>query len=176
MFVQYNFDEVVPGQVYRSSQPDPDHLRSWIQAYHIRTVINLRGDSNPDVASEVEVLRRSGVNYVSLRLNARRLPTRDELRRLMQIIEQAERPVLIHCRAGADRTSLASFIAAMAVAGESFETARRQISIRYWHVGDWGDDVADPANAYKNWCRSQHLPTAGWAQFREWATNVYNPD
>ena len=39
-------DTVLPGEVYRSAQPNPRLLRRWKEAYGIRTVVNLRGESS----------------------------------------------------------------------------------------------------------------------------------
>src|SRR5690348_3995812 len=42
-----NVHAVVPGRVYRCSQPSPAGLERLIKAYGVRTVINLRGGCNP---------------------------------------------------------------------------------------------------------------------------------
>ena len=176
MYVLDNFHEVVPGQVYRSRQPSSADLIAWAQAHQIRTVINLRGDDDiPVVQSEVDTLNRLGINYVSLRLPVKHLPSPEELRSLIEAVENAQRPLLIHCRAGADRAGLASCIAVMAIGHQSFESGETQISLRYWHFGlDSRTDVTGPAEIYEDWCHNNQHRTAGWKQFRKWAYETYS--
>ena len=49
------------------------------------------------------------------------------------LCHDAPRPILIHCRSGADRTGLASVVYLARVAHADEETAERQLSIRYGH-------------------------------------------
>lgn len=49
--------------------------------------------------------------------------TKKEARRLIQVMEQAPKPLLIHCGSGADRTGLAIR-----------RTGEKQLSIRYSHI------------------------------------------
>ena len=54
---------------------------------------------------------------------------------LVAILRTAPRPILIHCRSGADRTGLASVIYLARIAKVDEETAERQLSLRFGHVG-----------------------------------------
>ena len=67
-------------------------------------------------------------------MSARRELTQAEAADLIGILKRAEKPVLIHCKAGADRTGLAAalYVAAVAKLGET--AAENQISIRYGHI------------------------------------------
>ena len=67
-------------------------------------------------------------------MSARRELTQAEAADLIGIFKRAEKPVLIHCKAGAGRTGLAAalYVAAVAKLGET--AAENQISIRYGHI------------------------------------------
>ena len=53
---------------------------------------------------------------------------------LAALLRDAPKPVLIHCRSGADRTGLEPALYLAAVAGSSEDAAEGQISLYYGHV------------------------------------------
>jgi protein tyrosine/serine phosphatase len=130
-----NFHVVEPGRLYRSAQLDPTTLELLVDVFEIRTVVNLRGE-NPDEAwyeNEREVLEAQGVELVDVRMSATALPAREELLKLYDTFLTAEEPILIHCRAGADRTGAAAAIWRMVVLGDSREDAARELCVCYGH-------------------------------------------
>jgi protein tyrosine/serine phosphatase len=68
-------------------------------------------------------------------MSASRELTRSQVDRLLAILEAVEKPLLIHCQAGADRTGLATALYLAAIAKQGEEAAEDQLSIRYGHVG-----------------------------------------
>jgi len=130
-----NFRVVEPGRLYRSAQLDATTLELLVDVFGIRTVVNLRGE-NPDEAwyeNEREVLEAQGVELVDVRMSASALPAREELLKLYDAFLTAEEPILIHCRAGADRTGAAAAIWRMVVPGEPREDAARELCVCYGH-------------------------------------------
>lgn len=131
-----NFHPVIEGEVYRSAQPTPDALDAYIKEHGIRSVINLRGERTGRdwYDAEVAVAKDNGVKHYSFRMSARQQLGQDRAEELIDLMVNAEKPVLIHCQGGADRTGLAAalYMAAIAKAGE--EAAEDQISFRYGHV------------------------------------------
>lgn len=130
-----NFHPVIAGQLYRSAQPTAEDIAYYAKTYGIKTVINLRGDNTgaPWYDAEIGETRKLGIAHVNFGMSARRELTQAEAANLISILERAEKPVLIHCKAGADRSGLASalYVAAVAKLGEA--AAEQQISIRYGH-------------------------------------------
>ena len=174
-WVLHNFHEVVPGEVYRSAQPGPEQLRQWMQRYGIRTVVNLRSDVDRDaVREEIKAAEKLGLKYVSVSLWKLHLPTRDKMRELIDAIEAAERPMLLHCRAGADRSGVAGVMADMAIGGANYDSARKQLSMRYLHFDPYADHVSGVLKVYESYCEGKGIGTGGWQQFRNWALNVYS--
>src|SRR4029077_7746227 len=96
-------------RVIRSAQPTT-HLCDWIQDYHLRSILNLRGGTPADwwYEAEVKAAQASGVWFYDFPLSATRRPTRRELLVLIDILKSCSYPLLIHCKSGADRTGLAS--------------------------------------------------------------------
>ncbi|HCL66319.1 MAG TPA: protein tyrosine phosphatase [Rhizobium sp.] len=131
-----NFHPVIAGEVYRSAQPSGDAIARYAREQGIRSIINLRGP-NPGKAwydEEIEAATTQGVAHYDFAMSASKELSRDRAAELIELMERAEKPVLIHCQAGADRSGLAAalYVAAIARGGEN--AAEGQISLRYGHV------------------------------------------
>lgn len=131
-----NFHEVLPGELYRSSQPTAADVTDYATRYGIRTIVNLRGSAveAPWYREEVAADGALGVRHIDFRMSAYRALTLKEARQLIALLRDAPKPILIHCKSGADRTGLASVIYLNQVAGKSEETAERQLSIVFGHL------------------------------------------
>lgn len=173
-FITRNFHTVVEAKVYRSAQPTPEHLRRWASDHGIKTVINLRGNETRDpVVQEIATCRKLGLAYHCIRLPNYVHPERGKMIRLVDTIAAAEKPVLIHCRAGADRTGIISVIAAMQIGGLSYDEARPHLSWRYLHLDNNPENVGGFMKLYEDYCRDQGVSTGGWEQFNRWLREVY---
>lgn len=167
---------MVEGEVYRSAQPDPDDLRQWVPRYGLKTVINLRGKSEDEFYGlERDALDAAGVKMIDIRLTADHMPALGPLKRLIEALETAERPILMHCRDGIDRSGVAGVIAAMAVGGENYDSALGQLSVRKFHWGTSRSGIREMLSDYESFCERQGLDTAGWDQFKRWAETQYHP-
>ncbi len=168
-----NFDVVIENSVYRAALPKPAQLAKWRKDYGIKTVINLRGESeDPEYLAERD---RSGLVMSSVNLSASALPPVHKLNELMQTLETAVPPILLHCLGGSDRTGVASVIAQMALAGAPYETAIDQISIKYLQIDRRPNQIVGVFRLYEQWCEQNGLTTAGYEQFKTWATTIYHP-
>src|SRR5262249_56457842 len=67
-----NLHAVVPGQIYRCSQPSDGDLERAVAAYGVRTVVNLRGCSDPLewYVEEARATHRLGVSQEDLWFSA----------------------------------------------------------------------------------------------------------
>ncbi len=116
------FRVVVPGRVYRSGQMTLRGFEDALRRFGIRTVINVQNEY-PDPAlrrsfldfrkvSERELCEKSGVRYVHLEPDL--VPVKQSWERQPDVIEQflalmddeANYPILIHCKAGLHRTGV----------------------------------------------------------------------
>jgi len=177
VLVGRNFHEVVPGHVYRCAQQSGAGLEELARRHGIRTVINLRGFSAlaPWFVEESRALHRLNLAQEDVCLSAYRLPPVQEVRRLVEILDRAEYPVVLHCRRGADRTGLASAVVLLLQTDASLPAARGQLALRYGHL-----PVGRPANLdqffdlYAEWL-GQHGLAHSQAVFRRWLTDGYCP-
>lgn len=87
----------VDGTLYRSGQPQQKGFRE-LENYGIQTVINLR-----NVVDDKQEIRGTSLVQVRIPMRAKAITYADIITTLCAI-EKAEKPVLIHCLHGSDRT------------------------------------------------------------------------
>jgi len=128
-----NFFEVAPG-VYRANQPSPKRLEEYARL-GIKTIINLRGSSGlPPHQFEVEACDALGLTLIDVPdLSARHAPEAEALLYMIEVLRTAETPLLMHCKSGADRTSLAAAIYTLIFTDASIADARRHLGLRFIH-------------------------------------------
>lgn len=132
-----NFHTVVEGLVYRSAQPNASDISRYVNEYGIKSIINLRG-SNAGKAwydDEIEAATRYGVKHVDFRMSASRELSDADIAALVQLMKDVPKPVLIHCKSGADRTGLAAALYLHDVQKIDIEKAEGQLSPLYGHIG-----------------------------------------
>lgn len=132
-----NFHMVQDGALYRSAQPGPGDLAHAVRNYGIRSVLNLRGAQPEDDWYRIEVSEAAslGLHHVDFPMSASRKPTAQDVDRLVALMRDMPRPILVHCRSGSDRTGFASALYLAAVTGMDKEQAEGQLSFAYGHVG-----------------------------------------
>jgi protein tyrosine/serine phosphatase len=130
-----NFGVVEAGRVYRSAQLDGEEIKELSARYKIKMIINLRG-AKPGTAwydEEVKAARSAGLELHSARWSANRLPMSVELLPVIELLESGPFPILIHCRAGADRSGLASALY-LILRGLLLEQARQELTVFHGHI------------------------------------------
>ena len=171
-----NTHVVVPGRVYRSAQLKPAQLEAYVQKHGIRTVVNLRGRPFDDwYPAEMQATQALGISQEDVTTSAIRLPSPGEVRRLIEVFDRSEHPLLLHCQQGADRTGLAAAIYLILYTDASYETALVQCSPRYGHFRVHATAAMDEFfDRYEDWLAARGAAHSR-AAFREWATGVYAP-
>ena len=131
-----NFHTVVEGELYRSAQLQSGDIAAYQQQYHIKSIINLRGENTGAewYDTEVKEAAQAGVTHLNFRMSSKRELSQEQAAQLIAMMHDAPKPLLIHCRAGSDRTGLASalYVAAVSKGGE--EAAERQLWLYYGHL------------------------------------------
>ncbi len=177
LILRRNFHALVPGRVYRSAQLPPDEMRDMIRARGIRTVVNLRGESDPMdwYLDECRVTHEAGIAQEDVNLSACRLPGPDDVRYVVRLLDRTEYPILIHCRHGADRTGLVSGIYLLLYTAVEPGEAAMQASIRYGHVALGKTAFMDRFfTLYTDWL-AEHGERHSPELFRHWAECEYCP-
>jgi protein tyrosine phosphatase (PTP) superfamily phosphohydrolase (DUF442 family) len=130
-----NFHVLIPGEAYRSAQLSAPDLERAIERLELRSVVNLRGamEGMSWYENERRVTETRGVALYSIRLSADRLPSRGELTGLMEILKRAERPLLLHCRGGTDRSGLASAVLLL-LEGRDLDSAWAEFAPRHGYL------------------------------------------
>lgn len=129
-----NLHVVVPGVCYRSAQLSPMRIEDVSRQLHLGSIINLRGDNTGTCWYDAEIAEctRLGIAHLDFSMSASKRLTPSRCAELIKIIENAPKPTLIHCKAGADRTGLAAALFLMSQ-GTSFDQAAQQLSLKYFH-------------------------------------------
>ena len=130
-----NIHTVEPHVLYRSAQLDGDDLEALIRNEGIATVLNLRGagPGQPWYVEELQATTAAGARHLDLAMSATQQPDANTLRRLIEILRTAPKPLLVHCNGGADRAGLAAAIYELLEANKSPAEAAQQLSFRYGH-------------------------------------------
>lgn len=172
-----NFAKVSDG-VYRSNQPSPARMK-WLKARGFRTVLSLRGDKPISFnLLEREAATELGITLVSIRLYARRVPSVETLVALEELLRTLERPLLIHCKSGADRAGFASALYLLAIENRPVSEAAKQLHWRFLHrkstwtgVLDYFLEAYDAAYrksgiGLMDWVRTEYDPRAMMRSFQ----------
>lgn len=130
-----NLHQIGTSEVYRSAQLSASGFESVIKDHNIKTVINLRGaQQNSDwYDAERATSAKRGVTYIDLPLSANEVPDDAKLDHLIATMRDAEKPLLIHCEGGADRSGLAAALYRRVINDETYEKAAEELSFRYGH-------------------------------------------
>ncbi len=142
LFLTGNFHEVVPDELYRSGQLDPEQIALYQKRHGIRTVLNLRGENTGMewYDKEIAATKKLGIKHLDFRMSAKRELSTTQALQLIDIMRTAPKPLLIHCHSGANRTGLAAALYLAGVKRRGEEISERQISLRYGHFPLWFSD------------------------------------
>ena len=128
---------------FRSAQPSPRQIRKMSQL-GVKTIINLRGArSCGSYTLERAACERHGVELIDFRMRSRAGPSPDDLRRVAELFQQIQYPVLFHCKSGADRAGIMSVLYLFLHRGVPIETALNQLSLKYGHIRQAETGVLD---------------------------------
>lgn len=128
-----NFWPVSEG-VWRSNQPTEARFRRYARM-GVRTVVNLRGaDGFAHYHFEREACEALGLTLVDVKLHARRAVDRAWIVAVIDALRAAERPMIFHCKSGADRAGFVAALYQMVFDDVPVEKARRQLGLKFIHL------------------------------------------
>lgn len=165
-----NLDQISPG-IWRSNQPSPRRVEKY-KSMGIRTIINLRGtNKRSNFMFEKQACEHHGIKMVNIALKASGLVPADRLLKLLDCFDTVEKPLLMHCKSGADRAGLASALYLLHVDKTPVSIAKKQLSLRYIHLKSMDTGILDHMiEAYGADSRNGEMP------IREWIETKYDPE
>ncbi len=155
----------------------PGALARALDAHEIRTVLNLRGShpESPWYRAERAATLAAGATQVDIALSSCEWMSRGQARALLEVLETAERPLLVHCFHGSERTGMVSAFAELLRPGSTLVDAEGQFTLRHLYAG-LGDGVVTHHHleAYRAWLQAQAAPHTP-DRFRRWLAAEYTP-
>lgn len=165
----WNFHPVAMG-VFRSNQPPPERIAKY-RDRGIRSVLNLRGDSiHGYYLFEAEACAAHGIGLTNINLSPNELPSLDTLLTLDRHFQELQKPLVIHCKSGADRAGFASALYLLLIEGAPIELAQRQLGLKYLHIRSSSKGILDYClETYRETNQRSPIP------FRDWMMTMYDP-
>lgn len=161
--------------VFRSAQLKPKELSHLIASKHIDIVLNVRGGSDEEAwyKEEKELTLSLGKEYHALGFSVYRPPSKERFIDIINVIEKAKaenKNLLIHCKAGADRTGLISAISQIILYDFPVDKAfKSSLNIPYGHLPNPNGPVEqvllryqiekkkNPELDFKNWIKNHYV-------------------
>ena len=146
--------------IYRSGQPSEDEFKSLYTFNEIRSVLNLReNNSDKDEIDSVNARREKKIKLYEISLDTGNI-TEEDLYKILTVIRDAPKPLLIHCWHGSDRTGCA--------------VAAYRIIFENWSVEDAVSELMKPEyghhkNIYRN--IPELLRKADWKKIKATVLN-----
>ncbi len=162
-----NFWPVAPG-VWRSNQPTHARFEKYA-AMGIKTVINLRGeDKHAHYLFERESVDALGMTLVNAKLWARNAAPRKAILGVIEALRQAEKPMMFHCKSGADRAGFVAAVYLIVFEGTPVAEAKKQLGLKYIHLDFTKTGIQDYIlDLYEN------RLALGEIGFEDWITHEY---
>ena len=138
-----NFHSILAGEAYRSGQLNYEEFVHYIRQYNIKSILNLRGTNKGSdwYEEELAATTRMHVKLLDYGISANKDVPDPDIQALMTIIRDAPKPILIHCKGGADRSGLMAALYLYS-SGRTAEDASGQLSLTYGHIAFWNTTEA----------------------------------
>ena len=177
----HNKHQIADG-VWRSNQPSPGRILT-LADQGIKTIINLRGPRDDGGWQlEAEACRKAGITLFDFTARSRAAPSKAMIHDAKSLFAEIKKPVLMHCKSGADRAGLMSALYLLILENQPANIAMRQLAWKYGHIKaaktglldaffaaylpyekdgmafyDWVDQIYDPA------ALTEQFQSQGWA-------------
>ena len=151
--IKGNFYQV-NNDLYRSGQLNKYNLEYYINSHKIKTILNLRGLSTKQYyMDEINISNKYNVNHIDFEISNRVFLDFNKTSKLVEIMKNAKKPLLIHCAGGADRTSMAAALYQYAIENKSKKESKKEFSIIYGHTPYFRKHVIAMDNSFENYVK-----------------------
>ena len=151
-------------RIARGSRSAED-FQAILQQLGVRTAIDLRRANSSDQKEGQIDFAALGIDYHNLHLRSSDLPHPQPLLEFVELLDQVERPLLLYCKRGKDKTGFGSALYRHLVCGESISEAWQQLRFipfghrRPKHEGPhWFRNLVEQENPadLRAWIREQY--------------------
>lgn len=159
--------------IYRSAQLSGKDLQELKEREKIDLILNLRRKRQDEgwLNKEIEACKKLDLDLRFAGYPEDSLPDKKKLLYILDTLDYAKnqhKTLLIHCRAGADRTGFVSAIAQMYLYGFDYKRAIRSLSFKYGHWPKINYPMERVLKDYQPYQKS--------LDFRSWVEKYYHPD
>lgn len=160
---------------WRSNQPMPWDI-AWAARNGIRSVLNARHDApnHGGHALAREAAERLGITYdtlVDIPVFSRMAPPREHLLEIAERLKTLPRPMLVHCKSGADRAGFIAAFDRIVTQGATVREAANELSLRHLHIRSSRAGILDAVfEAYLAAYPDEAKP------FMDWVRDEYDAD
>lgn len=155
----------------RANQPSPAHLKRYADE-GVKTILNLRGASPKGYyLLEKEACEALGLELIDYRVYSYEAPKKAAIHDLKRIFTDMDYPCVMHCKSGADRTSLVGTLYKHFEMGEPISEAIEQLRLRYLHISHGKTGIID----YFFDAFLTYEAAGGPLEFIDWVDEVYDP-
>lgn len=148
-----NFHKV-DNNVFRSGQLNEYNLRYYAKKYKFKTILNLRGPSSrPYYTNEIKISNEYNITHIDHAISNSKYLTLDQTSKLVKVMREAKKPMLIHCAGGADRTSLLAALYQYAIKKHSVAVAKEEFSIFYGYLPFFRPKVLAMRKSFDNYVK-----------------------
>ena len=168
----WNRPQRFTADAWRANQPSPLGIRR-LARQGVRTVVNLRGEgSGGAILLEERACAQAGLELIHFRMSSRGAPSAKRVLAFARLLENLQRPVLFHCKSGADRSGFAAGLYLLLTGQGSVADAKAQLSWRYLHFkGAKTGLLHEFFCAYERYQNTAEAP----GSFLHWVAEVYDP-
>ena len=165
----HNQHQIADG-VWRSNQPGPGRIAGYA-AQGIKSIVNLRGPrGDGGWQLEAEACQKAGITLFDFTARSRAAPSKSMLHDAKSLFAELDKPVLMHCKSGADRAGLMAALYLLVAENQPVSFAMRQLAWKYGHIKAAKTGLLDAFFvAYLPYERD------GMA-FYDWVDTVYDPE
>lgn len=144
-----NFHKV-DNNMYRSAQLFHFNMPYYVKKHEIKSILNLRGPSEKSwYKDEISFSKKNNIKHYDYHIGDREVQSLNTMKELIEIIKSSPKPILIHCKAGADRTSLVAALYLHSIKND--KNSKKQISIKYGHFPWLGSRTIAMDQSFNNY-------------------------
>jgi len=151
-----NFHRVAPG-VYRSAQLYSYNMSHFYKKYNFKTILNLRGAHLDKTwyVYERNFCKEHNIRLIDFGISDKEIQSIQKMKQIIKIIKNAKKPILIHCKSGADRTGLATSLYLYSIKDKNYSN---MLSLKYGHFPYLGSPTKAMDISLKKFIKAQSQP------------------